>query len=224
MARTDDISRILSIVAGYIPSGIAYGVLATAVQIPWYFTILLSLVVYSGAVQSAFVGFWSLGFEPFSIILTAFLLNLRHTFYGPHLEENYNSVQRKDIAEIGPLLTDEIYALGVSEPLIPISKLKRLAIFSYACWFLGTLTGIISTGGMPPFLLPILYLSLPALFLGLMVPKIKGIETVAAATASIAVAVLFRVYGFPAYFILLSIVAGVVSGVVFSKPQWRGNL
>ena len=211
-----DAGRILSITAGYIPSGIAYGALATAVHVPWYVTIILSVVVYSGAVQSAFVGFWSIGFEPFSLIITAFLLNLRHTFYGPHLEEVHKGLRERDIAEIGPFLTDEVYAIAVSKPVMGVPRIKFYAVFAYLCWFSGSAIGVALVGGIPSYVLPILFLALPALFLGLMVPKIEGSATGAAAATSVLVSVFFRVYGLPAYFLLISILAGVVVGLAIS--------
>lgn len=222
MRRANDMGWLISILAGYLPSGIAYGAIATAVNIPWFYTLALSFVVYSGAVQSAFVGLWSFGLEPFSMILTAFLLNMRHTFYGPHLEEHFGEVRRADVLTIGPLLTDEIYAVGVGSHDLTPGKLRKISFFAYACWIIGTAVGVASTGGMPGFLLPILYLALPSLFLGLMMPKIKGNSTAAAATFSVVISVVFRLYGFPSYFLLLSIAGGVVAGITFTRLR-RGS-
>lgn len=219
MEKNGDIGWILSILAGYLPSGIAFGALSTAVHVPWYFTIALSIVVYSGAVQSAFIGFWSLGFDPVSLILTAFLLNLRHTFYGPHLEEHYSNVRMRDILTIGPFVTDEVYAIGIGTRGMTISKLRVVSIFSYTLWIMGTMLGIALTGGIPSFILPILYLALPSLFLGLMMPKLRGGPTSSAAAASIVVSILFKLYGLPAYFILASIVVGVSAGLVAMAPS-----
>lgn len=214
MEKTNDLGWALSILAGYLPSGIAFGALSTAVHVPWYFTTALSVVVYSGAVQSAFIGFWSLGFDPVSLIMTAFLLNLRHTFYGPHLEEHYGNIRSLDIVTLGPFVTDEVYAIGVSSKGMTIPKLRAVSIFSYSLWIAGTVTGIALTGGIPSYILPILYLALPSLFLGLMVPKLKGSPTSSAAVASIVASIFFKLYGLPAYLVLASIVIGVMAGVL----------
>lgn len=217
MSRADDFGKLGSILAGYVPSGIAYGALAAAVHIPAAFIVLLSLLVYSGAVQSAFVGYWSIGFEPISMILTAILLNLRHTFYGPHLEQRHRGVKREYAITVGAFLTDEVYAIGISEPPMPLKKLRLVSLFSYACWFSGTVIGIATTGGLPEYVLPILSLALPALFLGLMIPRVKNAGTVAAALGSIASAVLVHIFSLPDYFILLAILAGVLAGLPFSN-------
>lgn len=223
MRHSDDLGFFFSISAGYVPSGIAFGALASAVHIAWYFTLLLSLIVYSGAVQSAFVGFWSIGLEPFSMIVTAFLLNLRHTFYGPHLEENYGVSDREYIMTVGPFITDEVYAIGVSKNSPDRSGLRRVAYFSYLCWFSGTVVGIFLTGSIPSALMPVLFLALPSLFLGLMVPRLSGRPGVSAAVISISVSIFFRMIGYPSYYILLAIVSGVLAGMAAEKLSGGGK-
>lgn len=223
MKGRGNLNWFFPLMVGYIPSGIAYGVLATAVHIPWYFTLMLSFVVYSGAVQSAFLGFWSIGLEPLTLILTALLLNLRHSIYGPHIEEQFELVHRSEVLSLGPLLTDEVYALGIGVQPMHISKLRGIAVLAYITWIGSTILGIVFTGGMPHYMLPALYLALPALFLALMVPKIKGGSTMAAAVFSIFLSAFFRIEGFPEYFILISIVSGFVAGFL-ANPDLRRSL
>lgn len=214
---------LFPLLVSYAPAGMAYGVLATAIHIPWYFTLMLSFVVYSGAVQSAFLGYWSIGIEPITMILTAFLLNLRHSIYGPHLEENFQTVERKDILLLGPLLTDEVYALGIGIRPMNMPRLRVIALVAYLTWTSCTLLGMIFTEGIPGLLLPALYLALPALFMALMVPRIRDKGPFVAAALSVSVSIIFRVDGLPAYFILVSILAGIVAGVIAS-PELRRSL
>ncbi len=223
MTGKEDMNWLFPLLAGYIPSGIAYGVLATAIHIPWYYTLLLSFVVYSGAVQSAFIGFWSIGLEPLTLVLTAVLLNLRHSIYGPHLEEHFQKVEKEDVFTLGPLLTDEVYALGVGLEQMSVSKLKYISLLAYFSWIGSTALGIAFTGGIPQYVLPALYLALPALFLSLMVPKVKGAGTLITAVFSIIFSVKFRLDGFPENFILISILAGVAAGFFFT-PELRGSI
>lgn len=223
MKGNGTVEWLFPILVSYVPSGIAYGVLATAIHIPWYFTLVLSLVVYSGAVQSAFLGFWSIGLEPFTMILTAFLLNLRHSIYGPHIEENFKTVDGRDVLSLGPLLTDEVYALGVGIKTMSIPRLRVIALIAYLTWVSSTLLGMVFTEGIPGLLLPALYLALPALFLALMVPRIRERGTFVAAAFSVSVSVFLRFDGFPVYYILLSILVGIVAGVLASPELRRLN-
>ncbi len=211
------LGKIVAILSTYVPSGIAYGTLATAVHIPWYYTVILSVVVYSGAVQSTFVGLWSIGFDPVTMIVTAFLLNLRHTFYGPHMEEHFPEMSRGDMYSIAPVLTDELYALAISDPPLSVPDVRKLGYFAYACWVSSSALGVAFVGGLPSFLYPILFLALPALFLALMMPRIKGGSTAASAVVSIVFAIAIRIYNLPEYSILLAIVAGIIAGLLILK-------
>lgn len=208
------LGRVIAILSTYVPAGIAYGTLATTVHIPWYYTIGLSVAVYSGAVQSAFVGLWSIGFEPVTMVITAFLLNLRHTFYGPHLEERYPGITTRDAYSIAPVLTDELYGLAVSEPKMEPKEIRLLGYFGYACWVLSSAFGVVFTGVLPTFLYPILFLVLPALFLALMVPRIRGSSTAVSALVSIGIAAVMKSFGLPEYSILVSIGAGIIAGLL----------
>lgn len=220
MKGNSNLDWMFPLFVGYIPSGIAYGVLATAIHIPWYITMGLSFIVYSGAVQSAFIGFWSIGLEPFSLILTAFLLNLRHSVYGPHIEEEFHQVRIRDMLSLGPLLTDEVYALGIGIKPMSVGKLRLIAIIAYLAWIGSSALGIVFTGGIPGYFLPALYLALPALFLALMAPRVRSSGTISAAVFSVSASVFFKIQGFPDYFILVSILFGILGGIVFS-PEIR---
>ena len=119
-------SLYFTISASYMPSGIAFGAFTVALGIPFLYAVMLSLLVFSGAVQSAFLGFWATGLDPFSMVLTAFLLNLRHTFYGPHLSSSGYNVSSRGIILIGPFLTDEVYALSISAQGMGTGDLLKL--------------------------------------------------------------------------------------------------
>ena len=208
----------------YLPSGIAFGAFATALKIPVVITIILSLFIYSGAVQSAFLGFWVTGFEPFSMILTAFLLNLRHTFYGPHIESERNDIKLSNVLAIGPLLTDEVYALSVS-PLSPDKKnVLSLAIFAYANWAAATTTGAFVAGIAPTRVLDILLIALPTLFLGLLVPRVKSNYAVVTAISAGIIAVSGRLLHLPAFFIIIPILGGVIIGYAWKRYEEANKL
>ena len=88
---------------GYVPSGIVFGSLSYILGLKLYYVLGLSAFVYSGAVQSAFLGFWSSGLDIPGILITAFLLNLRHSFYGSHVERSIGKLRRLTILEMGSL-------------------------------------------------------------------------------------------------------------------------
>ncbi|HVN96807.1 MAG TPA: AzlC family ABC transporter permease [Syntrophorhabdaceae bacterium] len=48
----------IPVMFGYVPIGIAFGLLLTKSGYPWFFAVLMSIVVYSGANQFLAVGFF----------------------------------------------------------------------------------------------------------------------------------------------------------------------
>ncbi len=216
-------NKYFSISFSYIPAGIAFGAFAIALRIPAPYAIMLSLLVFSGAVQSAFLGFWVAGIEPFSIILTAFLLNLRHTFYGAHIESQRKNVTISDIFKIGPFLTDEAYALAVSDSGMSNNAIFALSIYGYINWASATVLGVFLASIVPLHYLDILLMALPALFMGLLVPKLKGNYAIITVASAGAISIIGRILDFPSFFIIVPIMLGVIAGATFKKLSEGGK-
>lgn len=171
--------------------------------------------------QSAFLGYWAAGIDPLSLILTAFLLNLRHTFYGAHIETLRGDIRLRDIGIIGPLLTDEVYAIAVSYQSLSLPNLHGLSIYAYFNWIAGTAIGIIAIYYAPSAVLNILFLALPALFLGLLAPRIRnGFGLVTALTSGV-IALAGRLLGLAPYFLIVPILIGVMTGLTAGKISRR---
>ncbi len=216
-------SSYVAITTGYLPSGIAFGALASSLHVPYYFTAALSIFVYSGAVQSAFLGYWTIGIEPLSMVFTAFLLNLRHTFYGPHIQYQRPSLGFSDILSLSPLLTDETYAISVSRPELGKRGMQSLYIYAYLIWIGGTVVGNILLKSVPPDVIGALALALPALFLGLLVPRIEHSEGLMVAVVSGIIAVAGRFLGLSDIFIIVPILSGLLVGVLLVKKRSAKN-
>ncbi len=213
----------MAISAGYVPSGIAYGAIATSLHVPFYATIAMSALIYSGAVQSTFLGFWTIGIEPGTLFLTAFLLNLRHTFYGPHVGSIRSNLRLRDILTISPLLTDEVYALSVSDPPITISSVRALSIYAYINWVVSSAFGSVAATVFPVKVDLAMVIALPALFLALLVPKVADRTTTIAAVSSGTIAVAARLIGLQSYFIILPIAAGSAAGYLAMRRGWKAS-
>ena len=68
----------LPIAIGYLPIAITFGLLAKSAGLPNVISALMSFAVYAGASQFIAVQLFSLGTLPWEIILTTFIINLRH--------------------------------------------------------------------------------------------------------------------------------------------------
>ncbi len=149
---------------GYLPVGIAFGVLAVEAGLPIWVAVLSSLIVYSGALQFAAIPLMTGGAGLVTIGLTALLINLRHVLYAIPL---LRSLPRRRAARWYTLaaLTDETYSLVTA---MPPARRRRLllpvAAFNQAWWVLGTLIGAV-LGPAIGSRVPNLDFALPCLFM-----------------------------------------------------------
>ena len=103
----------LPILFGFIPLGIAFGLLFQELNYPWYFASLMGIVVYAGAAQFMAIGLLAAGVGLVEIAMSTFLLNSRHMFYGIAFLESFGNWNVRKLYMIFGL-TDETYALMTS--------------------------------------------------------------------------------------------------------------
>ena len=100
----------IPVLMGYVPLGIAFGLLLSTMLIPWYYAFFMSLFVFAGAAQFLLLGLFASQATILEIGVSIFLLNLRHSFYGlSMLSALKNFSWRKHYVIFG--LTDETFAL-----------------------------------------------------------------------------------------------------------------
>ena len=78
-------TKALPIALGYIPIGFAYGVLAQQAGLSTINTLLMSVIVYAGSSQLIAVGLFAATVPGLTIILTTFVVNLRHMLFSAAL-------------------------------------------------------------------------------------------------------------------------------------------
>lgn len=197
-----------AVVGGYFPAAVAFGALARLVGLPWVMAALLSAVVYSGALQSAVLGLWAAGADVASMIGVGVLINLRHVFYGPHLERLHPEWSVRARWAIAPLLTDEVYAAAVAHPEWPARRLFALAAAAWTTWQVGTWVGLGLGSLVPPAWTAVLESALPALFLALVLPRVRDVATAAGVAAAALLAGVVRWRGAPPGLLVLAILVG----------------
>jgi 4-azaleucine resistance transporter AzlC len=117
---------------GYIPLGIAFGLLFSTLGYLWTFAALSGLLVYAGAAQFLSIGLLANHSGLAEIFLAILSLNLRHMFYGFSLYHRFS-----EQPWIRPYLifglTDETYSLLTS------NRLDNKAQDEYFCFFVTSL-------------------------------------------------------------------------------------
>jgi 4-azaleucine resistance transporter AzlC len=167
----------LPVVLGYLPVGMAFGMLAWQAGLTPIEVGLMSLLVYAGASQFLAVEMIIKGMAWFPIVIATFFINLRHLLMSSTLSLYFNRKRLRTLGILSAQLTDESFAVAMSDT----SKIENrpgflfgLQLTSQFAWITGSVVGALFGGlinhqsyGIP--------FALPALFICLLIFQIKKV-------------------------------------------------
>lgn len=165
------------VVMGYLPIGFAYGVLAINAGLTALETVAMSVIVYAGSAQLMAVSLFAAGINPFSIIVTTFIVNLRHLLMSASLSPYMQRWSKGQVAAFCVELTDESFGVHSlrferGETAAPLTL--GINLTCQLAWVAGTLLGALAGGliqDVKPFALDY---ALPAMFIALLVLQLKN--------------------------------------------------
>lgn len=105
------ISPAIPVMMGYLPIGFAYGVLAVNGGLTIFQTVLMSIIVYAGSSQLIAAGLFAQAINPFSIIATTFIVNLRHMLMSAALAPHLKHWRSREVVAFCFELTDESFGI-----------------------------------------------------------------------------------------------------------------
>ncbi len=212
------------ILLGYLPIGFAFGVLSQKAGLSPFNTLFMSLIVYAGSSQLIVVGLIAVGVTPLSIILTTFVVNLRHMLMSAALTPHLNKWPKWALAGFAFELTDESFALHATrfvEKAAERAETFAVNITAHAAWILGTWLGVVAGGlitDIEPFALDY---ALPAMFIALLVMQIKKNAQIFAALLAGGLSVGLYLYGWGQWYVIIATIIGASFGVLVEK--WIKN-
>ena len=209
---------------GYVPIGMAFGVLAqkaglTPVQIG-----LMSMLVFAGSAQFIAVSMITAGASVAAIITTTFVVNLRHVLMSSALAVYLRAAHRGLLALYSYGVTDESFAVNLPRFNDGSWSLSRALVVNHAAnltWFVSTVAGGIGGRFIPAGALGIDY-ALIAMFICLLIYQIRArIHLIAAGIAGItAVALALWIPG-NTYIVIASLVAATAGVIIQRKLPGR---
>jgi 4-azaleucine resistance transporter AzlC len=164
------------IVMGYIPVGFAYGVLAQKVGLSPLNTVLMSVMVFAGSAQLIAVGLMAAGVPPLSVIMTTFVVNLRHLLMSASLSPYLKTWKKWQLALFSFELTDETFALHATryaEGEQLKSETFLINVIAQSAWVTGTVLGMVASTLISDVKPIGLDYALPAMFIALLVAQVK---------------------------------------------------
>jgi 4-azaleucine resistance transporter AzlC len=201
--------------------GVSFGVLAVAAGMSAAQTCVMSMLVFTGASQFAFVGVLAGGGGPVAAMGPAVMLALRNAAYGLSLA-SILPARLRDRAIAAHLVIDETTAMARAQERPEEARRAFLAtgVSVWVCWNAGTLAGALLGSGIGDPRSLGLDAMFPAAFLALLAPQLRrpGAPAAALAGAVIAVSVVpFAPAGVP----VIAALAGVVPGVLVANGVAR---
>lgn len=166
----------LVIGAGYIPLGIACGIVCSDAGLTVFQIGIMSLLVFAGAGQYIAGAMIAGGASPLSIIFTTFIVNSRHILYTSVL---YPYVSRWSFFKqclFASEITDEVFAMHTNTMNKNGAEIRTafgINVFSHSAWILGCVLGAVLSSWIPENSKIGIDFTLYALFAALIIPKIK---------------------------------------------------
>lgn len=171
----------LSIAIGYFPIALTFGLLAKTTGLSMWEATAMSMFVFAGAAQYISLTLISTGVDPILIVLNTFVVNIRHFLMTASLNEKMQPDVRWKKAIYAFGVTDETFSVLATQKQnnIRTTYAAGVIVISYGSWVVFTALGHVIGANLPMFLQASMSIALYAMFVGLLVPSMKGNRKVA---------------------------------------------
>lgn len=218
------------LIIGAIPFGILFGVIALTAGMPWWAAQAMSVFVFAGSSQFIAAELLTqITPHPF-IVLTTFIVNLRHALYGASVANYLRGLSSAWRAALAFGMTDESYATSIvhyrAESRGDATASRKHWYFlgsnlaMYIPWQIDTAAGYWignSLGDLRGFGFDFV---LPVVFIAILIPQLKSRSTFFAAIVAGAAAIL--ALGLPNKLgLLAAITLGIAAGM--GMERWNSR-
>ncbi len=209
---------------GYVPIGLAFGVLAQKAGLGLFEIGLMSLLVFAGSAQFIAVSMIDAGASAAAIIATTFMVNLRHLLMSSSLAVYLLGKNRALLSLFAYGVTDESYAVNLGkfrDERWGLGSALALNHTANAAWLLSTVAGGFGGQFIPAGALGIDF-ALTAMFICLLVFQLRDLRSVvtAAAAGALAVGLSILIPG-NLYIVAASVLAATIGLAVPRKDPAR---
>ncbi len=187
----EGVKDAVPVIMGYLAIGLAFGVVAKTAGITVPEVAVMSLILYAGSAQFVTVGLIAAGVPASAIIVTIFLVNVRHLLYSAAISPHVRHLKLWQNALIGAELTDETFAVASSRlgQGVPARAGWFLGInnISHATWIVCTTAGAVLGSAITDIRALGFDFALAAMFAALLILQINNRPTWMPAVAAAAV-------------------------------------
>ncbi len=214
----------IPMIAGAIPFGIIFGAYASTSGLTPAGTLGMSAIVFAGSAQFIAAGLVASGLPGSLIVLTTFVVNLRHALYAASLAPHLKHLPQRWLLPLGFWLTDETYAVTISHyethPPAPYQHWFYLgsALAMYLNWQICTLLGVLAGQQIPDARGWGLDFAMIVTFIGIVIPLVKNKPVLISVLVAGSTALLAN--GLPNKLgLMLAALLGIIAGVL-AEQLW----
>ena len=206
---------VLPMLLGAAPFGLITGASAVAAGMAAVDVTLMSAAVFAGAAQIAAIALMSSGAAVWVVLLTTFMVNLRHLMYSAALAPALRGESLPARAAMGAVLVDHVYALaslrfGQGHPsLVRRDYVLAMGVPMWLTWTAATAVGA-ALGAQVPRSWQLDF-AVPLMFLALLIPSIHNRPGLVAALTGGGLALALRGLPFNAGLVIAAL-SGIAAG------------
>jgi len=211
---------------GYLPIGLAFGVLAQKTGLDAFQVGLMSLLVFAGSSQFIAISMLGAGAGWCAVVGTTFVVNLRHLLMSSAMAPHLGRAGQGWLALLAHGITDESFAVNHARfNRDEWTWRSALAVNQSTCavWVISTMAGAWAGRFIPKGALGMDY-ALIAMFLCLLVFQLRGRRHVFAALIAGAVAVLLSLmFSGNGYIIIATVIAATMVTLINKNKRKDGD-
>ena len=211
--------QTLPLIVGAIPFGIIFGTLAQSSGLSFGGAMGMSAIVFAGSSQFIALGLLGAGTPLGIIVLTTWVVNLRHLLYAVSLVPYVKHLNQAWKLPLGFWLTDENFMVAIQryrqDDPSPYKHWFQLgsALAMYVSWQLSTLLGLTLGQSIPNARAWGLDFAMVATFIGMTIPYLTNRPMVA--TVVVAGMTALGARGLPHQLgLMVAAIAGILTGIL----------
>jgi 4-azaleucine resistance transporter AzlC len=220
--------RTVPLIVGAIPFGIIFGTLAQTHGLSFAGALAMSACVYAGSSQFIALGLLGAGSPIGIIVLTTWVVNLRHLLYAVGLVPHLKAQSQGWKLALGFWLTDETFMVAIQRYRQPDGSPYKhwfhlgSAIAMYSNWLLSTLLGLTLGQTLPNATAWGLDFAMVATFIGMTLPYLTNRPMVATVLMAGVMALVAR--SLPHQLgLMVAAIAGIITGVLVENRTEPGG-
>ncbi len=159
---------------GYLSVSFTFGIMAIIAGLYWWEAVLISMLCVTSAGQLAGIQVMVSPGRYIEMLISQLTINVRYSFMSISLSQKvtdkFSGIWRWIF---GFMITDEIFAVAVSKPVVRRSYFAGLSVMPYVGWTTGTLAGALLGDVLPKSVMSALGIAIYAMFVAIVVPVMK---------------------------------------------------